>query len=217
MVKCPGQDQRYWKPGDIFEANCPNCNTAIEFWKDEPRRKCHQCLATVWNPRLDIGCAQWCQYAEQCFGAADSEDIICQKLIAEMKSVFGQDRKRIEHSLAVLRYADEIQKVEGGNPLVIKASAVLCDIDGSDAVKAILSRQDIDAETIGLICRIIPKHNGEKELDSIESSIISDAAQLTELAEKNGNDDKDQLYERLKKTFKTGTAKQLGQKLMVKK
>ena len=34
-MKCPGQDMRYWKPGDIFNAKCPKCGGTVEFFKDE--------------------------------------------------------------------------------------------------------------------------------------------------------------------------------------
>ena len=43
MVRCPGQDQRFWKPGDIFEVKCPGCGGAVEFFKDEPKLKCPKC------------------------------------------------------------------------------------------------------------------------------------------------------------------------------
>jgi len=69
MARCPGQDERFWKPGDIFDAPCPHCGTRIEFWKDEPKVKCPQCRQIVVNPKLDPGCAQWCQHARECLGA----------------------------------------------------------------------------------------------------------------------------------------------------
>ena len=28
--RCPGQDQRYWKPDDIFNVTCPFCAAQIE-------------------------------------------------------------------------------------------------------------------------------------------------------------------------------------------
>ena len=68
MAKCPGQDQRFWKPKDIFEINCPDCSTPIEFWKDDPQVKCPGCKKMITNPRLDISCAKWCKYAKECVG-----------------------------------------------------------------------------------------------------------------------------------------------------
>jgi len=71
-MKCPGQDTRNWKSGDIFEVKCPNCGEPIEFFKDEVVRKCSNCKVRIKNPRLDIGCAEWCQYADQCLNATES-------------------------------------------------------------------------------------------------------------------------------------------------
>ncbi len=71
-MKCPGQDMRYWKPGDIFETQCPKCQGRVEFFKDEVRRKC-RCGFVVVNPKLDLGCAVWCPHAEQCLGSVPQE------------------------------------------------------------------------------------------------------------------------------------------------
>jgi len=64
--RCPGQDQRYWKPEDIFDESCPFCKTMIEFWKDEPKRLCPICHKEVRNPRIDLGCAEWCKNGDKC-------------------------------------------------------------------------------------------------------------------------------------------------------
>ena len=80
MVKCPGQDSRYWSPEDIFEANCPQCTASIEFWKDEVSRKCPHCGQVVQNPKIDLSCAEWCHYGPQCTGTLPgkpNEDSIC--------------------------------------------------------------------------------------------------------------------------------------------
>ena len=92
MVKGPGQDQRFWKPADIFEVKCPGCGQAIEFFKDEPKLKCRNCGQIVVNPKIDLGCAEWCQYAEQCLGVSTGKQlgIIRDKLINEIKKCLGK-------------------------------------------------------------------------------------------------------------------------------
>jgi len=67
-MKCPGQDTRYWQPGDIFEVKCPHCGQMIEFFKDDATRRCSQCGHQMSNPKLDFGCASYCKYAKQCIG-----------------------------------------------------------------------------------------------------------------------------------------------------
>jgi hypothetical protein len=64
--RCPGQDMRYWKPEDIFDAPCPFCGTQIEFWKDEPVRICPGCQREARNPRIVPGCAAHCPHRNEC-------------------------------------------------------------------------------------------------------------------------------------------------------
>ena len=117
MFRCPGQDQRFWKPGDIFEVKCPKCGYKVEFFKDEPHLACPECKQVVINPKIDAGCAEWCKYADQCLGVSEGEvsRILCNRLIEEMKKVCGDDQKRINHALEVLKYAEQIPLAEGGD------------------------------------------------------------------------------------------------------
>ncbi len=69
-TKCPGQDMRYWTAEDAHEQECPQCGTMIEFFKTDIRLRCPNCKSRVANTRFDMGCAQWCAYAEQCLGPA---------------------------------------------------------------------------------------------------------------------------------------------------
>ena len=67
--RCPGQDLRFWKPEDIYDVPCPWCQEEIEFWKDEPVRTCPSCRQAVPNPRINLGCAEWCLHAKECLSA----------------------------------------------------------------------------------------------------------------------------------------------------
>jgi hypothetical protein len=69
-TKCPGQDMRYWTPEDVCEIPCPECGEMIEFFKTDIRLRCRNCKTRVANPKFNMGCAQWCAYAEQCLGPA---------------------------------------------------------------------------------------------------------------------------------------------------
>jgi len=67
-MRCPGQDSRYWKEDAIFEIECPYCGTTVEFFKDDTTRKCPNCKKMLVNPKMDFGCALYCQYANVCLG-----------------------------------------------------------------------------------------------------------------------------------------------------
>ncbi|MFC1637058.1 HD domain-containing protein [Planctomycetota bacterium] len=236
MVRCPGQDQRFWKPQDIFEVDCPKCGKTVEFFKDEPQLKCRQCGHTVINPKIDLGCAEWCQYADQCLGVRFSSlTIIRQKLIDEVKKVFGTDEKWTKHVLAVLDYAEQIQSTEGGDPLVVKAVAILHDIgihraelkdnpsvekkqeiESSSIAEEILKRHDIPHETIEHICRIIANHHCDKNIDTIEFRILWDANRLVNISELYRGADREKLAEIIDKTFRTHEGRRIATELFLR-
>ena len=68
MSKCPGQDNQMWGFDAIYDLDCPKCGAAIEFFKDQVKKRCHQCREVVFNERLDLGCAKWCPSADSCVG-----------------------------------------------------------------------------------------------------------------------------------------------------
>jgi len=237
MFRCPGQDQRFWKPEDIFEVQCPGCGKNVEFFKDEPKLKCRKCGQIVINPKIDLGCAEWCQYAAQCMGVDEVKNlkVIREKLISQMKNVFGQDQKRIEHALAVLDYAEQIQNVEGGDPLIVRAAAILHDIgiqeaehkhgspagkyqeiEGPPIADEILKKDDIPAEAIEHICKIIANHHSDKEINTIEFRIIWDADQIVNLRADSSGVSNQRLQEIIDKRFKTDEGRRIAAELFVK-
>ena len=93
--RCPGQDQRYWKPEDIFDFPCPQCGGEVEFWKDEPVRVCPSCKREVFNPRIDLGCAKWCKSAVECLGSlpaeAQQDEALRDRLLAAKRAALGNE------------------------------------------------------------------------------------------------------------------------------
>ena len=234
MPKCPGQDQRYWKPDDIFEINCLECGTLIEFWKDEPTRKCPKCKKLTTNPKLDLSCAEWCKYGKECLGILSGYDnsILCNVLIEEMKKLFGDDQKQINHSLEVLKYAGRILLDEGGDPLIVKAAAILHDIGihkaqskygstadkvqeigGATLAKEILTKHSIDTQSIEHICQIITNLHRAKNIDTKEFRIIWDAIWLVNFPEQYPDANKERSKERIDGIFKTHQGRSLATEL----
>jgi putative nucleotidyltransferase with HDIG domain len=237
MVRCPGQDQRFWKPEDIFEVQCSECGKAIEFFKDEPKLKCRSCGQTVVNPKIDLGCAQWCQYAEQCLGVSTINSLraIRDKLVYEMEKCFAEDEKRIEHATAVLNYAEQIQAVEGGDPLIVRAAAILHDIgigeaerkhgssvgkyqeiEGPPIAAEILSKCDISPEVVEHVCRIIANHHSAREIDTTEFSIVWDADWLVNIPADFPDASEEKLQEIIEKTFKTHEGQKIAVELFLR-
>ncbi|MBM4025107.1 MAG: HD domain-containing protein [Planctomycetes bacterium] len=234
MVRCPGQDQRFWKPKDIFEVACPECGRAVEFFRDEPILKCRGCERTIVNSRLDMGCAEWCQHAEQCLGADTMRNIktVRDKLVARMKGIFGSDEKRIDHALRVLDYAEQIGAAEGGDPLVIRAAAILHDIgipeaqrrygsaagkyqeiEGPPIAEPILKDNNVDPVRIQHICAIIANHHSARDIDTREFRVLWDADWLVNLQEEFAGVSEQHRKAMIEKAFRTGKGRQLALEL----
>ncbi|MCK4999184.1 MAG: hypothetical protein KAS23_06605 [Anaerohalosphaera sp.] len=225
MARCPGQDQRFWKLDDIFEVNCPQCGYSIEFWKDEPQVKCPKCKQVITNPKLDLGCAKWCKRAKECLGqlAGAQSNIMCNKLIEELRELAGDSHEVIASSLDVLSYATNIQAQEGGDPLVVKAAAILSGInslpvcqdaqdDTGDSqnplTRKILIKHGIDSEQINNICKVINACHQKNETDSVEFRIVYDAHLLSRLNRLAKSDSAT-----ITKDWKTTTAQKLADDL----
>ena len=227
---------RYWKPEDVFDVRCPHCQAEVEFFKDEPTQKCPSCGRKVRNPKIDLGCAKWCEFAEQCLGEVpDSDDTqsLCERLTTEMKAVFGTDQRRIDHALKVLKYAETIQEAEGGDPLTVRAAAILHDIgiveaerkhgssagrfqelEGPPIARAILEKFELDADTIDHVCRIVGSHHSAKDIDSPEFRIVWDADWLVNLPEEQKEDDPEKLAQLIDRVFKTKKGRALAAELV---
>ena len=184
---CPGQDTMFWKPGDVFDIECGGCGNEIEFFKDDAARRCRKCGARVQNPKLNLGCAQWCEHAKECLGydpktevaaAGGPEGALTDRLVEAMKREFGADQKRISHALAVLERAEEILRREPGDPRVVLAAAVLHDIgiqeaekkhgssagrfqelEGPAIAERIMKELGLDLETIDRVLTIVANHH----------------------------------------------------------
>jgi hypothetical protein len=229
--KCPGQDTRYWGPGDIFTVACPACGETVEFFKDDASHKC-RCGRRIENPKLGSGCARWCGHAAECLGrrpetaGGDPPPPLRGALTAAMFEQFGDDTRRINHALAVLTHADALQRIEGGDALVVTATALLHDIGiqeaeriygstaprhqealGPPIARSIMEGLAIDETTIEHVTRIIGSHHSARDIDTIEFRIIWDADALVNLADEGPPRSPDQWERTIERVFRTGAGR----------
>lgn len=231
-MKCPGQDSRYWKQNAIFDVKCPHCGNEIEFFKDDPARKCPKCGHRFINPEMDFGCASYCEYAEQCLGTLPPEllaargDLLKDRVAIEMKRYFKSDFKRIGHASRAARYAEQIGKnEENANLSVILCAAYLHDIgiheaerkhgstaakfqeiEGPPIAKSILEKLGAKEDLIKEVCDIIGHHHHPHEEETINFKVLYDADLITNLEEehKEGRTmNSEQFEEIIKKSFLT--------------
>ena len=209
-MKCPGQDPRYWKFDAIFESPCPNCGQAVEFFKDETRRRCRKCGHQVLNPKMDFGCAAHCKFAEHCFGdlppelLKQKEDLFKDRVAVAMKLYFKQDFKRIGHAGRVARYAERLVQEEKGDPAIVLAAAYLHDIgikkaeekhsstesryqeeEGPEVAREILTKLDAAEGLIDEVCDIVGHHHHPRPQETVNFKVLYDANVLANIEERH--------------------------------
>jgi HD superfamily phosphodiesterase len=159
---------------------------------------------------------------------------LCKDLINDMKAVFGDDKKRIDHALNVLVYAQKLQASEGGDGSIIDASAILHDIgihqaerkygsaagkyqeiEGPPIAEKILRKYDFDDRAIEFICDIIANHHSGKCQESTEFSCVWDADKIVNILEELNIMSRKNLKTFISNVFKTKSGKNAAEELFL--
>ncbi len=241
-MKCPGQDSRYWKPGAIFNEKCPKCGNSVEFFKDDTSRKCDKCGHRFVNPKMDFGCASYCQYAEQCLGTlppelvAQKEELLKDRVAIAMKLYFKMDFKRIGHATRVARYAERIGMKEKGNLAVILPAAYLHNIgiheaerkygstafkyqekEGPEIAKSIMIKMGAKEELIEEVSDIVGHHHHPRTNETTNFKVVYDSDLIVNLEEEQSENpmDSGKLADLIKKSFLTEGGREEARKVLL--
>ncbi len=155
-----------------------------------------------------------------------------EKLIQKMKDIFGNDGRRINHALEVLKYAEQIHAAEGGDSDIVTAAAVLHDIgiheaerkygsaagkyqeiEGPPIAERILKEKGFARETIEHICKIIANHHSARDIDTLEFRVIWDADWLVNIPDECGKMSKNKLKGFIEKIFKTNKGREIAKEV----
>jgi HD superfamily phosphodiesterase/DNA-directed RNA polymerase subunit RPC12/RpoP len=238
-MRCPGQDSRYWKPEAVYNVPCSKCGSLMEFFKDEPTRRCKKCGHKMVNPKMDFGCAAYCKFAEQCLGdlppelIAQKKDLLKDRVAIEMKHFFKQDFKRIGHATKVARNAEQIAREEKGDAAIVLTAAYLHDIGikeaearhqstepkyqeelGPPIARDILTKLGATPGLIDEVCDIIGHHHHPRAEETTNFKIVYDADMIVNL-EENQQDQKiprEKLAAMIEKNFLTAAGRGLARK-----
>jgi hypothetical protein len=226
-MRCPGQDWGYWSGEVAFEVPCPKCDAPVEFFRDETSARCSKCGHRFPNPRLSFDCGKWCSFADQCLGrvpevqpATDpGEGALAGLLIRAVKAALGTDQARITRALMVFHQARELLAVEGGDPRVVLAAALLLEFgrgqsDGPAKARQTLEDVGLDRDTADCVWHIIDSQRAGKQPDTIEAKIVADAELLASLAAEHTATDLDRLREKAEDGLKTESARQRARRLL---
>ena len=231
IIKCPGQDTRFWKPNDVYTVECPKCGKPVEFFKDDIRRRCKECGHMFINPKLNLGCSRWCQYADQCVGVIGKEEFK-EIITLAMKEHYSGDKERIDNALKVLSVVEDILEHEEGNPKVVIAAGLLYDIglqeigkkperakksdqekDTLPAVQDILERSGSKPEIVEEVCHIIENYHHLENINTLNGKIVHDAVKLANGGFTYGTEDKENLKKIINEGFFTATGKRTAEEI----
>jgi len=220
-MKCPGQDMKYWKDDAIFEVNCPKCNSIIEFYKDDTTRKCSHCQHRLVNPKMDFGCASYCQFAEQCLGTlpeefiGSREDLLKDKVAVEMKRYFHADFTSIRKATTAARHAENIGKAEGGNLAVILCAAYLHNT-GQEGARSILQKVSAGEQMIVAIFQLLDEQASLAPDASVEAKTVHDALTINQIQDdlKEHRIDPDKAKQLIEQQLVTASAQSIAAALL---
>lgn len=193
---CPGQDTRFWRPGDIFDVTCARCGRKVEFFKDDATRLC-RCGNRIRNPKLSMGCAQWCEHAKECLGYDPKEELqenteeiaLADKIIGVLRAELGDESSIFQEAIQSLQNAERILRTENGNPRVIISAVLLTGVDqkneqpppGSSKeenfprARKIMSAVDLDKSTTDEVCDLIERYWKCDEADTADLKILRES------------------------------------------
>jgi HD superfamily phosphodiesterase len=165
----------------------------------------------------------------------DMIEITIDRVKNEMMDFFGADRKRIDHALKVLDYAEEINSIEKADPLIVASAAILHDIgihaaeqkhgssagnfqelEGPPIARNILRRNGFAEPDIEHICAIIANHHSAKDIDTPEFRVIWDSDWLVNIPDEMDLSDKAALRRLIEKVFKTAAGKEAAKTIFLK-
>lgn len=186
ITMCPGQDTSFWGPQDIFDVECSNCGNEVEFFKDDASRRCSKCGGQVANPKLNLGCAQWCEHAKECLGydpkeklAAEGEHTsLVDRLIEALSNLPGGDELR-SAGIKAMEHAKTIMGTEGGDPKVILSAALLSPLEPEKA-RGLLSEQEVDLATSDDVAKLLAALDAGTEPADLQAKVVADAIALAE-------------------------------------
>lgn len=152
-----------------------------------------------------------------------------EKVIAEMKKVFGDDEKRVAHAMRVLGFAEELLLKEPGNHDVVISAALLHDIgiheaerkygsnsgkyqeiEGPPIANRILRSLKVKPEVIEEVSDIISHHHSPRKEETLNFKLLYDADLLVNLLEEVSPQKRVTLRPKLPEMFLTSAGSTLA-------
>ena len=235
-IRCPGQNTMFWKPDDIYDVKCPSCGAPVEFWKDDSKRSC-KCGHRFLNPKRDLGCLEYCKYAEQCmpdmFQGESLKALYRDRLLVAAKIALKPEDSRLKRTQEIAEVAEEILDGEGGQPKVVFAATILGDLvmnshpqggQGASSsqgespmavVTKVLADLGTEKEVIDQVCQIIEDRINGTSSAEVNHKIFSDALLVADLGEKKTLLEEKAIERLIQSKVQTKTGKRLARERLL--
>lgn len=158
------------------------------------------------------------------------------KLTVVMENYFGNDIKRISHAKEVMKYAEMLLKLEGGDSEIVIPAAILHDVgikiaeekynssaglyqekEGPPIARKILEDMAVETSAIDEICEIIAHHHSPGKINTSNFKILYDADWLVNLKDEVNIEDKEKLEKTINKLFLTDSGKELAGQIYLRR
>jgi hypothetical protein len=158
-------------------------------------------------------------------------------LIPEMERVFAKTPGMIDHTHRVLGHAMDIHLEEGGDPVVVRASAILHDIgiprardvhgssagpyqeiEGPPIAREILTKHGFPQAQIDHVCGIVANHHSDQDpriVTTLEFQILWDADWLVNFPGRHRNATIDEKALAIEEIFKTERGAELAREMFL--
>ena len=235
-ISCPGQNTMFWKPDDIYDVKCPNCGRPVEFWKDDSKRTC-KCGHRFLNPKRDLGCLEYCKYAEQCmpdmFQGENLKAIYRDRLLVGAKIALKPTDNRLKRSQEIAEVAEEILDGESGQPKVVFAATILGDLvlhsqpqelKGASSgegerpraiVTKVLAELGTEKEVIDEVCQIIEDKINGTSYEDVNHKVVADAMMIVDLLDKKTLLEEASIERLIERKIQTETGKQVARERLL--
>ena len=232
-IRCPGQNTLFWKPDDIYDVTCPSCGAPVEFWKDDSKRSC-KCGHRFLNPKRDLGCLEYCKYAEQCmpdmFQGENLKALYRDRLLVGAKIAIKPEDARLKRSQEIAEVAEEILDGEGGQPKVVFAATILGDLVLNSHPQGVSSSQGespiaivtkvladlgTEKEVIDQVCQIVEDRINATSSEEVNHRIVSDALMVVDLSEKKNLLEEAAIERLIENKLQTETGKRLARERLL--
>ncbi|MHB8902477.1 MAG: hypothetical protein ACYC6Y_27260 [Thermoguttaceae bacterium] len=210
----------------------------MEFFKDEALRRCGRCRHLFPNPKISLGCAQWCDYAEQCVGSKAERSTMVRdgefagRILNAASELLRKGHTCRAPALLVFQHARELAAAETCKPLVVLAVALVIELEAAGSTTAaydqgvgpdmpherptaehLIGQLGMDEKDIHDVHGVLERFRHRLPAGDNETMIVTDAVSLAQLAMANSRGDLEKVKDEIVRGLNTQAGRERARRL----